>query len=346
MKKYFLLSMLLLLAATTLSAQTILKGDMNNDNEVTIADVTSVVNVVLGKAPKETINAGGSPYLVDNASVVGTWYAPDGSNFTLNEDGTTNFPGGDTYEFMPTQGRLLIYDANEHPIKVLPLLKVESWYLLTVDYATNVFTCYTNLDPDTYVDLGLPSSTVWATCNVGANSPEEFGDYFAWGETTGYNGGDGKTTFDWSTYKWCKGSENTITKYCTNSSYGNEGFTDNKTKLDLEYDAAYANLGPAWRMPSMEQFDELINSDYTTTVWTAQNGVDGLKITSRTNGKSIFLPAAGYDGISNNISYYLSRSFNSSEPCSAGTLLFGNGYSIVVYYDRCKGLPVRPVRSK
>ena len=340
--------MLLLLSATTLSAQTILKGDMNNDNEVTIADVTSVVNVVLGKSPMETINVGGSPYSVDNASVVGTWYAPDGTSFKFNEDGTTTFPGGDTYEFMPTQGRLLIYDANEHPIKVLPLLKVESWYLLTVDYATNVFTCYTNLDPDTYVDLGLPSGTVWATCNVGASSPEEYGDYFAWGETTGYT--DGKTTFGWSTYKWCKGSETTITKYCTNSSYGNEGFTDNKTKLDLEDDAAYANLGPAWRMPSMKQFDELINSDYTETMWTTQNGKDGLKITSKSNGKSIFLPAAGcYEGSSNStiVSYYLSRSLElEDEPNKVGALLFGNGYSIVVNYSRCNGYPVRPVRSK
>ena len=346
MKSILLTCLFALFANMNVSAQSIVKGDMNDDKAVTIADVTSLVNVVLGKSPLETINVGGSPYSVDNASVVGTWYAPDGTSFQFNDDGTTTFPGGDTYEFMPTQGRLLIYDTNEHPIKVLPLLKVESWYLLTVDYTTHTFTCYTNLDPDTYVDLGLPSGTLWATCNVGADSPEEYGDYFAWGETTGYI--DGKTTFDLTTYKWCKGSENTITKYCTNSSYGNEGFTDNKTKLDLEDDAAYANLGPAWRMPSMEQYRELINEDYTTTEWTTQNGVNGYKITSRTNGKSIFLPNAGfYEGSSNSsFSYYLSRSLDIEAPASAGGVLFGPGYFVVSYNDRSKGYPVRPVRSK
>ena len=128
--------MLLLLAATTLSAQTILKGDMNNDNEVTIADVTSVVNVVLGKAPKETINAGGSPYLVDNSLVVGTWYAPDGTSFTLNEDGTTNFPNAATFKFRPYQGTLMLFNASGRPLKTLVLNEVETSYLLAIDYAT------------------------------------------------------------------------------------------------------------------------------------------------------------------------------------------------------------------
>ncbi|MBR7024379.1 MAG: Ig-like domain-containing protein, partial [Bacteroidales bacterium] len=144
MKKYFLLSMLLLLAATTLSAQTILKGDMNNDNEVTIADVTSVVNVVLGKAPKETINAGGSPYLVDNSLVVGTWYAPDGTSFTLNEDGTTNFPNAATFKFRPYQGTLMLFNASGRPLKTLVLNEVETSYLLAIDYATGAYTYYIN----------------------------------------------------------------------------------------------------------------------------------------------------------------------------------------------------------
>ena len=141
--------MLLLLAATTLSAQTILKGDMNNDNEVTIADVTSVVNVVLGKAPLETISAGCScePYQVDNSSVVGSWSTPDGTSFQFNEDGTTTFPGGATYEFMPMQGRLLVYDAENQPVKAIPILKVESEKILTVDYATNTFTYFTKAAP-------------------------------------------------------------------------------------------------------------------------------------------------------------------------------------------------------
>lgn len=80
-----------------------------------------------------------------------------------------------------------------------------------------------------YVDLGLPSGTLWATCNVGAYSPEEYGDYFAWGETKGYNAG--KTDFSWATYQWCNGSYNSLTKYNFVSGLGT---VDNKDKLDLK----------------------------------------------------------------------------------------------------------------
>jgi hypothetical protein len=198
-----------------------------------------------------------------------------------------------------------------------------------------------------YVDLGLPSGTLWATCNIGANSPEEYGDYFAWGETEGYN--DGKTYFDWSTYKWCNGSYDSLTKYNTSSSYGT---VDNKTELDLEDDAAYVNnWGPEWRIPSLEQFEELINSRYTTTTWTTQNGVYGRKITSKKNGNSVFLPAAGFrdsSGLSGDGSYgyYWSRTRH-GYPYYAWTLYFhlsyfSTGYD---YSTRVDGLSVRPVCS-
>ena len=147
MKKVLFFIMFVL--SSHINAQTILKGDMNDDNEVTIADVTSVVNVVLGKAPLETISAGCScePYQVDNSSVVGSWSTPDGTSFQFNEDGTTTFPGGATYEFMPMQGRLLVYDTENQPVKAIPILKVESEKILTVDYATNTFTYYTKVAP-------------------------------------------------------------------------------------------------------------------------------------------------------------------------------------------------------
>ena len=131
-----------------------------------------------------------------------------------------------------------------------------------------------------YVDLGL--SVKWATCNVGANAPEEYGDYFAWGETKP------KDCYDWSTYKWCNGSNTTLTKYCTDSDYGT---VDNKTVLDLADDAAHANWGGAWRMPTKEEQQELQNN--CTWTWTTQNGVDGYTVKSKINGKSIFLPLAG-----------------------------------------------------
>lgn len=136
-------------------------------------------------------------------------------------------------------------------------------------------------DNHEWVDLGLPSGTLWATCNLGANSPEEYGDYFAWGET------EPKDVYDWSTYKWCNGSYSTLTKYCTNSSCGE---VDNKLELDPKDDAAYVNWGENWRMPTNDQLKELRTE--CTWTWTTQNGVNG-RLVIGPNGNSLFLPAAG-----------------------------------------------------
>ena len=133
-----------------------------------------------------------------------------------------------------------------------------------------------------YIDLGLPSGLKWATMNVGATKPEEYGALFAWGET------EPKSIYKWSTYKWCNGSSNSLTKYNTWSSYGK---VDNKTVLDPEDDAAHVNWGGSWRMPTVEECDELMNN--CTWTWTTQNEVNGRLVTGP-NGKSIFLPAAGY----------------------------------------------------
>ena len=200
-------------------------------------------------------------------------------------------------------------------------------------------------DTHEYVDLGLPSGTLWATCNIGASSPEEYGDYFAWGET------EPKSDYSWITYKWCNGSYNSLlTKYCTEST---NGIVDDKTQLELEDDAAYVNWGNKWRIPGKTQFSELFNSNYTTTEWVTQNGVLGCKTTSRTNGNSIFLPAAGYrDGTSlkqvGSIGEYWTCAFYyRSQPRYARFLYFSSEYHPTTDYtdarDRCRGLSVRPV---
>lgn len=139
-------------------------------------------------------------------------------------------------------------------------------------------------DNQEYVDLGLPSGTLWATCNLGASAPEEYGDYFAWGET------EPKDYYGWSTYKWCHGSYNTLTKYNFNYNYSYNGFVDNKMELDPEDDAAYVNWGSSWRMPTKEQQDELETN--CTCTWTTRNGVNGQLLTGP-NGNTIFLPASG-----------------------------------------------------
>ena len=203
-----------------------------------------------------------------------------------------------------------------------------------------------------YVDLGLPSGTLWATMNVGASKPEDYGDYFAWGETVGYNGG--KTKFTWNNYKYCYGYDgidcNTFWKYCTKSTYGTK---DYKTELEAMDDAATANWGIEWQMPSETQCAELLNSTYTTTEWTTMNGVYGMKITSKSNGKNIFLPAGGYreydehkEGGGGLRGCFWSRSLNTKHNYEGYDLEFSSNF-LGTYYDgryrRC-GYSVRPVR--
>ena len=105
----------------------------------------------------------------------------------------------------------------------------------------------------TYVDLGLPSGTLWATCNVGAYTPEGRGEYFAWGET------ETKDSYSWSNYKWCYGTYDSMNKYFSNYGYAT---VDNKETLDLEDDAAYVNWGEDWRMPTSEEMEELYSNCY------------------------------------------------------------------------------------
>ena len=167
-----------------------------------------------------------------------------------------------------------------------------------------------------YVDLGLPSGLLWSTCNLGANLPEDYGNYYAWGET------QPKDIYNWSTYQYCNGDYNTLTKYCNNSSYGYNGFTDNLITLRPDDDAATTNWGNGWRMPTEAEWQELL--DNTTITWTQQNGVYGRLFTA-SNGNSLFLPAAGYrwDGELNSAgssSIYWSSSLNTDSPRSAGSL--------------------------
>ena len=137
------------------------------------------------------------------------------------------------------------------------------------------------------MDLGLPSGLLWASCNVGAEKPEDFGLYFAWGETEGYEGITDEKKFSWADYKLCDGSMYTLTKYNNNSS---RGTVDNLTTLEQVDDAAYQS-DKTCRMPTNTDLQELV--DNTTSAWITLNGVNGRRFTSKTNGNSIFVPAAG-----------------------------------------------------
>ena len=191
-----------------------------------------------------------------------------------------------------------------------------------------------------WVDLGLPSGTLWATCNVGANAPEEYGDYFSWGET------QTKSTYDWSTYRYCNGYLDQLTKYCSNSSYGYNGFTDTLTVLLPEDDAATA-WGSGWCTPTEAQWMELYQN--TTNIWTTQNGVNGSLFTSA-NGATLFLPAAGSRGINEHyyagiVGEYWSSALHTDYTCSAGYFGFTSDHYGMFGSNRNLGLSIRAVRS-
>ena len=197
-----------------------------------------------------------------------------------------------------------------------------------------------------YVDLGLPSGTLWATCNVGAVTAEEYGDYFAWGET------QPKKRYSWGTYKWCNKEKNKLTKYCDKTSYGNNGFADNLTTLESCDDAATANLGNGWRTPSSTEIQELI--DNCRCGWRKLNRTIGLLFTGP-NGNSIFLPAGGSRmdggryGVGEGMSY-MTNSLSSKSGCPSYLCVWDFSTSdpeptVSAINNRAYGYLVRPVYS-
>lgn len=196
-----------------------------------------------------------------------------------------------------------------------------------------------------WVDLELPSGTLWAICNVGANSPEENGDYFAWGET--------KPKENYNTYTYKYYSETpptkygyTPTKYCTDSEYG---LVDDKRELEPEDDAATVNWGDDWQTPSLDQFMELFNTENTIITWTTINGVSGRNITSKKNGNSIFLPAAGHYSETNWVNKNPTQSYWSRSLDFYPFLAYCSNLddpSVVCWHHRYIGMPVRPVLKK
>ena len=196
-----------------------------------------------------------------------------------------------------------------------------------------------------FIDLGLPSGTKWASCNVGASKPEEFGLYFAWGETQGYSGITDTKKFNWGDYKLCGGSNSTLTKYNNNSSFGT--VVDNLTTLEQVDDAAYQSDNIC-RMPTKADLEELTAN--TTSKLETLNGVNGMRFTSKTNGNSIFVPAAGYCSYGSvldvgSFGYLWSSSLNENISRAAWYLNFYSS-GVDVYNDfryRYDGFTVRAV---
>ena len=175
-----------------------------------------------------------------------------------------------------------IQDAKDNPTR--PIIALDSNGVLFAEGKSPV--------PEGFVDLGLPSGTLWSTKNIGATNGDTadswYGNYYAWGEI------ETKTNYDWPTYKYANGASNKLTKYCSKSNYGNNGFRDKLTQLVPEDDVA-TQTNSVWRMPTMEDFEELIAG--TTNSWVTDykgiSGLNGKVFTSKVNGNTLFIPAAG-----------------------------------------------------
>lgn len=189
------------------------------------------------------------------------------------------------------------------------------------------------------VDLGL--SVKWANMNLGASAPEDYGAFFAWGETKP------KAKYDWSTYTLCEGSSNTQIKYNTEESCGK---VDNLVTLLPEDDAATVCWGQGWRIPTSDEIGELRNGNNCSWKWTTVNGAAGVQVTSKINGCSIFLPVGGgidgEDVFQPEEGLYLSSSLYQSGPFQAHNLRFTSKNIYISRGDRYFGLAVRPVIAK
>lgn len=203
----------------------------------------------------------------------------------------------------------------------------------------------TTPSPVEYVDLGLPSGLKWAKCNLGASKPSELGDFYAWGETAP------KAEYTWATYKWMKAGQSDkkhITKYTIADGstdgiwYDSAGnfIGDNKTTLVAADDAATANLGSPWRMPTKDEIKELI--DNCTWFWTAQDGRTGYQVDGP-NGNAIFLPAVMFLFVPDVGEYWSSSLFMSDTPYAYHLLFEWDEYSYLGALRSSEGM-VRPVR--
>ena len=187
------------------------------------------------------------------------------------------------------------------------------------------------------VDLGL--SVKWANMNVGAKKASGYGTYFAWGET------QPKEYYSWNTYVWSRGDSQFLTKYST---------TDRKIQLTPADDAARTNWGGEWRMPTVDEFEELINPDNCNWEWITQDGVNGYKVTGKKTGKSIFLPITGFRYYANTqfraiSGIYWTSSLYTANPNKAWCLEF-NFSNVEVHYgnlssNRFSGRCIRAVKG-
>lgn len=310
------------------------KGTIDLINTFEYGESISVIEIKTGNADNITENS---------ASICGNCINTRHASMPIGLifDTTTNLTDNSPYRKVNTTG-------NTYDVELTGLSDATTYYYQAYTYfngryykgeiksfTTEKESSYLSCPDDHHphlIDLGLPSGTKWACCNVGASNPEGYGNYYAWGET------HPKSVYIWETYQY--------------GYYNYDGDSSHMVNIGsdiagTDYDAATVNWGAPWCMPSLEQCKELINN--CTFSWTTQNGVYGRKLTGKNSG-TIFLPAAGRrwdsslesEGSGGN---YWSSSFNEN-PLRAYYLWFGiRGLMYTDYIARSFGHTVRPVRS-
>ena len=287
-------------------------GDVNEDSKITVSDVMAQLNIILGR------DGGTQPKFNHEAADINR-------------------------------------DENITVADVMSLVK--NIMSGDVEIPTAPGLCPDNNHPH-MIDLGLPSGVKWSCCNLGALNPEGTGCYYAWGETTGSC--EGKNYFDWQYYQYNHFDSNndnsyfgySLTKYCQDSEYGYNGFTDNLKTLSSEDDAASVKWGEQWRMPSKAEANELMNKNYTSWTVTTLNDVIGIQITSLVEGytdNSIFIPLTGmFDGRTiddfGDYAEYWTSTIDNRFPNSAYRInLNSEGKKGTGTRERDTGLTIRPV---
>ena len=279
--------------------------------DIDLSEYVGVENLRIAFRYLSTASAADS-WEIKNVKIVADEYADGEAFYVYNSDGTTVVYG------IAKVDSISFTRPGRSALKIVPTGTIDGY---------------------DYVDLGLPSGTLWATTNLGGASANSYGDYFAWGEITT------KDSYTWENYTLANGSSTTFTKYNNSSSYGT---VDNKTTLEAADDAATQNWGGNWRMPTIEEWEELFEK--CTWNWTTLNGVNGYEVKA-TNGNSIFLPAAGfrnYDELYSAGSYgdYWSSSLGTYYPDYAQSVHFYSDYHSTYDDYRDSGRSVRPVVAR
>ncbi len=293
------------------AAETIVVEE-GREKSFTLKEPTPIVgSIALNSTPLDAVvSIDGTPHGKTPISIesllVGTYSVTLTKSGYTTERFTIEVRDGEVAEH-----EVVLKKGSDHKV----VLKNSSDHKVVLKNSSNHEAVLKNSGNHEAVDLGL--SVKWATSNVGANAPHEYGGYYAWGET------EEKSDYGWNSYKWNKRKKINLTKYCTNSSYGK---VDNKKTLEPQDDVAHVNWGGSWRMPTYEELEELHKK--CEWAWTTQNGVSGHKVTGP-NGNSIFLPAAGYrygtgDYLIGTYGYYWTSSLDSSESKNAYNLHIGN----------------------